>query len=129
MEARERRRVLVIDDSEIALAMIREILEAQDFEVRGTTTLDTFDGLLKNWVPQVIVTDVNMPGMTGVELCTELKRHYETAHVPILLCSSLPQVELEELARECEADGFLSKEHSADRLGDEVNALCDAMVW
>ncbi len=129
MNASDRRRVLVIDDSEVALEMMKQILEAEDFDVRTTMTLDAFDDLLKDWVPQVVLTDVNMPGMTGVELCRALKSHYETAHVPILLCSSLPHDELAELARQCEADGFICKDESSERLGAEVSAVCDTMSW
>ena len=128
-EPTDRRRVLVIDDSELALEMMKEILEREDFDVRVTTTLDAFDDMLKDWVPQVILTDVNMPGMTGVALCRALKNHYETAHVPIVLCSSLPHDELEKLARACEADGFICKEESSERLGAEVSAVCEAMAW
>jgi CheY-like chemotaxis protein len=122
-------KVLLIDDSEIALEVAQGVLEASGFEVRATTALDHFDEILMDWSPEVILTDVNMPGMTGVELCSALKRRYETAHVPILLCSSLPTRELAELARKCDADGYVSKSERLETLAEELRALCETIAW
>ncbi len=122
-------RVLLLDDSEISLEVASDILTEEGFEVRATTSLQGFDNLLEDWSPQVILTDVNMPGMTGNELCRHLKRRYETAHVPVVLCSSLPRDELERLARDCEADGFVTKSNDLDGLAEELRALCETMLW
>jgi CheY-like chemotaxis protein len=122
-------RVLLIDDSEISLEIASDLLTQDGFEVRATTTLERFDEVLGNWSPQVILTDVNMPGMTGNELCRVLKRRYETAHVPIVLCSSMTANELSALARDCDADGFVSKTENMDNLADELRAVCETMAW
>jgi CheY-like chemotaxis protein/HPt (histidine-containing phosphotransfer) domain-containing protein len=122
-------RVLLIDDSEIALEVARSVLESAGFEVRATTTFDRFDDLLSNWSPEVILTDVKMPGMTGVELCRALKRRYETAHVPIVLCSSLPTGELAKLARQCDADGYVSKTERLETLAEELRVVCESIAW
>lgn len=66
--------------------------------------------------------------MTGSELCRTLKRRYETAHVPIVLCSSMDEEELGALARDCEADGFVPKT-DMDSLADELRAVCETMAW
>jgi CheY-like chemotaxis protein/HPt (histidine-containing phosphotransfer) domain-containing protein len=122
-------RVLLLDDSKISLELARAILAEEGFEVRATTTLSDFDDILQDWSPEVILTDVTMPGMTGVELCRVLKRRYDTAHVPIVLCSTLSQDELAELAQECEADGYVSKNDRLNGLGDELRALCESNAW
>jgi CheY-like chemotaxis protein len=122
-------RVLVIDDSEITLELECEALEQAGFEVRATSSVDRLDAVLADWTPELILTDVNMPGMNGDALCRRLKARYETAHVPIVLCSTLSRAELEELARSCEAEGFVSKSEGLDRLGEELRLICDAMSW
>ncbi|MEM1030109.1 MAG: response regulator [Myxococcota bacterium] len=122
-------RVLLLDDSEISLEVAAEVLRRDGFEVRTALDLDGFDGHLTDWSPQVILTDVNMPGMTGNELCRQLKRRYETAHVPVVLCSSLAPEELARLARACEADGFVTKSDDLEGLADEVRALCETILW
>ena len=54
-----------------------------------------------------------------------LKSSYETAHVPVVLFSAVPSHELETLARECEADGFLSKANGLERLPQELELLIE----
>lgn len=122
-------KVLVIDDSPISLDIQSEVLHKAGFDVRAVSTLDEFSALLKDWVPDIILADVQMPGMTGVELCSALKGQYETAHVPVVLCSGLPREELARLAEECEADGYLSKSDGIERLPDELRLLGETVGW
>lgn len=123
------RKVLLIDDSEISLHFASAALARAGYEVRTSTDVTEFGATLGTWRPDVILTDVSMPGMTGVELCRMLKSSYETAHVPVVLFSALPQDQLEALARDCEADGCLSKNHGLDRLADELALLFDNALF
>lgn len=129
MSEARRWRVLLLDDSEISLEVASDVLTESGFDVRATTSLERFDEVLGNWSPEVILTDVKMPGMTGNELCRALKRRYETAHVPIVLCSSMSPDELAALARDCEADGFVSKTENMGELAAELRAVCETMSW
>jgi two-component system sensor histidine kinase ChiS len=122
-------KILLIDDSEISLHFAEAVLEKAGYDVRASLSLDDFDRTLGNWAPDVILADVQMPGVSGVELCQMLKARYETAHVPVVLFSSLPDEELEVLARRCEADGYLSKVNGLDRLPQELAMLCDSILW
>jgi CheY-like chemotaxis protein/HPt (histidine-containing phosphotransfer) domain-containing protein len=121
-------RILLIDDSEIALEVQRSVLHEAGFEVRATTSLGTFDELLEDWCPQVILADVDMPTLSGPELCRTLKGRYDTAHVPIVLCSALATERLRQLARDCEAEGYVSKAR-LESLADDLGELCEAMAW
>jgi CheY-like chemotaxis protein len=125
----DRHKILLVDDSEISLHFVAGVLEKAGFECRGTDDVHNLGGVLGDWRPDVILTDVNMPNMTGVELCRLLKSSYETAHVPVVLFSSMSHEELEELARECEADGFLSKSGGLDRLPEELRLLIDSALF
>lgn len=125
----DRHKILLVDDSEISLHFVAGVLEKAGFECRGTDDVHNLGGVLGDWRPDVILTDVNMPNMTGVELCRLLKSSYETAHVPVVLFSSMSHEELEELARECEADGFLSKSGGLDRLPEELRMLIDTALF
>src|SRR5262249_10192405 len=116
-------KVLLIDDSEISLHFVAGALAKAGFDVRTSMDVHEFSETLGAWRPDVILTDVSMPGITGVELCRVLKASYETAHVPVVLFSGLSHEELEVLARECEADGFLSKANGLERLPEELFML------
>lgn len=123
------RRILLIDDSELTLSVIAAVLEGAGYDVRTSTQVHDLAAVLGAWRPDVILTDVNMPGVSGVELCRMLKSSYETAHVPVVLISGLSQDELAELARECEADGFLSKHLGTERIPEELALLIDTALF
>ena len=122
-------RVLIIDDNEIALATMESVLQTPDFEPRTALNLDEFSKIIDEWPPQIILSDVNMPGMSGPELCTELKKQLDTAHVPIVLCSGLSPAVLEVLAEDCEADAFLSKEDGFDKIPELLKMVCESVIW
>ena len=122
-------KVLLVDDSEISLHLVAAALRDAGYEVRTTDDVHDLSPVLGGWHPDVILTDVDMPGVTGVELCRMLKANYETAHVPVVLFSSVPHDQLEQLARECEADGFLCKAHGLARLPKELALLIETALF
>jgi DNA-binding response OmpR family regulator len=124
-----RPKVLVIDDNEISLHFAAATLTRAGYDVRTSDNIETFGVTLGEWRPDVILTDVKMPGISGVELCRLLKSSYETAHVPVVLFSALTHEELEVLARECDADGFLSKVNGLERLPDELGLLIHSNIF
>jgi CheY-like chemotaxis protein len=114
--------VLLVDDSALTLEITAAVLRSAGFDVRTSSAVHGLRDLLGGWSPDVILTDVDMPDLSGPELCRLLKCSYETAHVPVVLFSALPVPELEQLARECEADGYLAK-RDIDTLPDELDKL------
>src|SRR5579859_1581469 len=101
-------KILLMDDSELTLEVTRAALEAEGFEVRAAQSLGTFNVILKTWSPTIVLTDVNMPGVSGPELCRWIKVRIETESVPVVLFSDMPEPRLAELAEEAGADAFLS---------------------
>jgi CheY-like chemotaxis protein len=125
----DHRRILLIDDSEITLAMEKAVLEARGYDVRATTTLLEFEKLLADFQPHVILTDINMPEARGTDICRTLKNEYNTQDIPIVLFSSLKDDELERLAAQVGADGYLSKSHGVEALGEKVDELFESILW
>jgi CheY-like chemotaxis protein len=125
----DRRKLLLIDDSELSLAVETVLLAEAGFEVRAVTSLRAFLNALIDWKPHMIVTDLYMPEMSGAELCTWLRQQVSTARIPIVLCSSASEAELEEVARTVGADGYLSKAAGLDALPQRLAALCDEIIW
>jgi CheY-like chemotaxis protein len=123
------RRLLLIDDSEIALAYAESVLTEAGFEVRAVGSLRTFQTVLSSWRPHLIVTDLYMPEMNGADLCQWLRRQVATARTPIVLCSSAPDQELAAIARAVGADAYVSKVDGLDSLPARLTALCDEILW
>jgi two-component system, OmpR family, alkaline phosphatase synthesis response regulator PhoP len=122
-------KVLLVDDSDLALSTVSCVLEDAGYEVRATNDVNTLDTVLGDWRPDIILTDVNMPGISGVDLCRMLKSSYETAHVPVVLFSAEPNDVLAGMARDCEADAFLSKSGGLVALPDELAHLIENALF
>lgn len=105
-----KKKVLVVDDSPIALAMAREALEEGGFEV--ITALDTKVAdtcIFGENRPDLIILDVMLPMLDGDKKAKMLKGNELTRDIPILLLSSKPEEELGLLVNESGADGFIRK--------------------
>ena len=125
----EKRRILLIDDSEITLQMEKAVLEERGYDVRGAATLMESERLLAEFNSNLILTDIHMPEATGADICRTLKNEYNTQDIPIVLFSSLNDAELEKLAGQVGADGFLSKSHGLEALGEKVDELVESIIW
>jgi CheY-like chemotaxis protein len=123
------RRVLIIDDSELCRAVEAEVLGAAGFDVRAAANLIEFDQLLATWSPELILTDLQMPDIDGATLCRLLRAKLETSRIPIVLCSSLAEHQLAEIAHAVGADAFLSKEDGYEQLPVRLRALWEEIVW
>src|SRR5215211_44832 len=122
------KRIVLIDDIEITLAVLKPILETAGFEVRAVSTLRKFLNAVLDWKPHLIVTDLYMPEMSGADLCTWLRSQVQTAKTPVIICSSAPDAELAEVARSVGADGYVSKQAGPEALPAKLHALCEEIV-
>lgn len=113
-------RLLLIDDSEITLEMMQSLLTAVGFDVRIAVALGEVRSIVANWSPSIIVADVKRPDIRGDELCARLKSSVQSSDVVVLLCSSMPDAELAELARRAKADGYVTKSHGLDHFVEQL---------
>ena len=101
--------VLLVDDDPDMIFIVRELLKTMDLEV--LTCEDGLDalGILKSKKPDLVVSDVMLPGMDGIEFCESAKRDPETAAIPFFLLTAMNQDKAVPLMRKCGADAFLAK--------------------
>jgi DNA-binding response OmpR family regulator len=123
MKARKRK-VLILDDSELALGAMVIALEKGGYDVKTATSLPIVETILAAWSPDVVLTDVNMPGVEEAEICGWLKAQLRAAATPVVLYSGLPEEDLEPLARRVGADGYLTKAKGLRHLVHELGSLC-----
>lgn len=82
------KRILVVDDEIGALTLIGIMLERGGFEVLKAKDAEQALGVLDLDRPDLIILDVMMPGMDGIELCRVLRDRPDTAELPILILSA-----------------------------------------
>jgi CheY-like chemotaxis protein len=111
--------VLVVDDDEMVRRLVRTVLEADDYNV-----VDARDGeealkLLDSTSPNLVVLDVMMPGLDGVEVC----RRLDHSQVKVVMLTARDDPALEEECIAAGADAFLTKPFSSIRLLDLIEEL------
>jgi PleD family two-component response regulator len=116
-------RVLLLDDSRIALEFQRMLLQRHGFEVRVCDMLDQVATQVADWRPHVIVSDVDLPEAEYTDLVSFFRTEAATSGIPVVLCSGLPLDELERLSRERGADGFVSKSENISSLPELLKRL------
>ena len=89
-------KILVIDDSSVQTGFLRSILEADHYELTTCCTAEEGLRAAKEGGYSLILLDVVMPGMDGFMLLQELKGTYVTRYVPVILITSLSDVQYEE---------------------------------
>jgi len=124
-----KKRILLLDDSTITLEMEAAVLEERGYVVAVASNLLEFQKELDRFQPEIILTDLMMPDISGKDIVRVLKQDFHTERIPIVLFSSKPDEELQEIAEQAGADGFLSKSHSIEQLGDMVDELVDSIIW
>ena len=125
----EKKRILLLDDSTITLEMEKAVLEERGYKVAIASNLLEFQSQLDGFQPEIILTDLMMPDISGKDIVRVLKQDFHTERIPIVLLSSKPDEELAEIAEQAGADGYLSKSHGIEKLGDMVDELVDSIIW
>ena len=125
----EKKKILLLDDSAITLEMEKAVLEERGYDVAVASNLMEFQAALDAFQPEVILTDLMMPDISGKDIVRVLKQDFHTERIPIVLFSSKPDEELVEIAEQAGADGYLSKSHGIEKLGDMVDELVDSIIW
>jgi PleD family two-component response regulator len=114
------KRVIVVDDSEVVLLMSSAALQSAGYEVRTLMRWEELDGTLKEFRPDLILFDVNMPEMYGDFALMFFKEERNITDIPILLYSDIDVGELEQRAKDCGANGFVSKTWGVERMVEVV---------
>ncbi|MEH2114691.1 hybrid sensor histidine kinase/response regulator [Nostoc sp.] len=87
-----KRNILVVDDTPDNLRLLSAMLTAQGFEVRKALNGKMALTACQMVLPDVILLDINMPGMDGYEVCQQLKADEKTCEVPVIFISALDDV-------------------------------------
>ncbi len=117
-------RILVIDDEAELLDMMRLVLEKRGGH-QVILSADGADGLAKARAnpPDLAIIDVMMPGMTGYEVCRQLRADPATAYIPILILTARAQPMDREAALAAGADAYLAKPVVMQELLRQVDGL------
>ena len=117
------KRVLVVEDNELNLKLFCDLLRAHDFAVEPVSDGREAVARAREFVPDLIVMDIQMPHVTGFDLIREMKRDPELRAIPVMAVTAYAGREDEERIRSAGANAYVSKPISLARFIGEVRAL------
>ena len=113
------RRILVVDDEPQITRVLRTTLSAQGYDLRVANDGETALEIMKDWTPDLVITDLAMPQMDGLELCRRLRGQ---AEMPIIVLSVRGEERTKVQALDAGADDYVTKPFGMSELLARVRA-------
>jgi len=116
-------RILIVDDNPLNLELACDVLELEGFHVTlvdsGEKSIITAQELL----PDMILMDLRMPGMSGLDAMKEIRKHESIKNIPIVVLTASVMAGEEERLLEQGFDGFMQKPISPATFAEEVSSF------
>jgi two-component system KDP operon response regulator KdpE len=115
----ERRNILVVDDEPQITRVLKTTLSSQGYAIRTASDGDEALQVMKEWTPDLLITDLVMPHMNGLELCRHVRAK---SPLPIIVLSVKGEEKIKVDALDAGADDYVTKPFSVNELLARVRA-------
>ena len=116
----ENAKVLIVDDNQDLIRLMEMRLKPMKFQLRSANSAEQALSILTTWTPNLVITDLQMPGMSGMDLFTKL--HAEDPLLPIIILTAHGTIPDAVEATQCGVTSFLTKPFDSKVLLREVNS-------
>ncbi len=123
MEPKQKKRILVVDDHEDNIELLRARLEARGYEVFGASDGQAALDQVEHIIPDLILLDVMMPRMDGMEVVRRLKANKNLPFIPVIMQTALDSTENKVEGLDAGADDYITKPINFAELEARVNSL------
>ena len=117
------RTIMVVDDNPDIITIVKTILEGKGYNVLSASSGQELLSLLSNQKPDLIILDIMMPEMDGLEVLGRLKGVTETASIPVILLTAKVQYEDVLGGYKLGADYYITKPFTSTQLVNGINLL------
>lgn len=115
-----RKKILYIEDNLDNMTLVKRVLEVEGYEViEAQTGKDGLDKALKN-LPDIVITDINLPDIDGYSVTENLKKGTKTAHIPVIAMTANVMKKDRQNVIEAGCDGYISKPIDIDDLPGQI---------
>jgi len=121
------KKVLVVEDNELNLKLFCDLLRAHEYAAEPVRDGREAVARARDFAPDLIVMDIQMPHVTGYELILELKADETLCTIPVMAVTAYAGREDEERIRAAGADAYVSKPISLARFMDVVGTLAEVV--
>ena len=117
--------VLVVEDNDDISEYIESSLQSKYRVIRASNGKEGLEAAHGN-MPDIIISDIMMPEMDGIELCERIKENFATSHIPVVLLTAKDSIQDKEAGYEAGADSYLTKPFSARLLISRIHNILES---
>jgi two-component system cell cycle response regulator DivK len=119
------KRILVVEDNDLNRKLFCDVLVANGFSVEPVADGENALASAAQFVPNLIIMDIQLPNVSGLDLIAEIKRDAKLRNTPVLAVTAYAGKGDEERIREAGAEGYLAKPVSIGPFMTAVRAMLD----
>ena len=127
-ENEKRKRILVVEDNQLSLALLKQLLEVHGYEIFETSGgLEAID-IARNEQPDLILMDIRLPDICGLEVTRLLKQDEQTKAIPIIAVTALATPEYEKKGLESGCDAYIAKPITLGKLLQTIESFLSSVA-
>jgi two-component system, cell cycle response regulator DivK len=120
--------ILVVEDNERNLKLVRDVLEYAGYDVRVARTAEDGIALAVKEPPDLVLMDLQLPGIDGMEALRRLRENVRTADIPVVAVTAQAMKQDRERALEAGFNGYIEKPISIRAFPDQVRSFLSGGV-
>lgn len=120
------KKILIVDDDQLMRKLLEYIIKKAGYQVSVADNGSNALKIVKKEKPDLIISDVEMPKMNGLELCQKLKENFDTKLIPIILITSNTQIQDKLCGFRSGADDYFIKPLHLKNLLTRVKSLLES---
>ncbi len=118
-----KKKILVADDDENLINMVKDILEEENFEVTTASTTEEAGEKIASSLPDLLILDIKMPTIGGLEFCRILKENEKTHFLPVIMLTVQDRTIDKIIGLETGADDYITKPFNREEFLARVKAI------
>ena len=103
------KKVLIVEDNELNMKLFNDLLEAHGYKTVTTRDGSTALDLARDEMPDLILMDIQLPEVSGLDITKQLKSEDDIKHIPVIAVTAFAMKGDEDKIKECGCEGYVSK--------------------
>lgn len=116
-----RKKILIVEDNQLNLKLFRDLLDAHDYDTVQTADGREARGLAEQAKPDLIIMDIQLPHISGLDLIKEFKADKKLRNIPIIAVTAFAMAEDEERIRAAGCEDYLAKPISIENFVQKIH--------